>query len=74
MHMLFRYCRRHGYGLVVYTGGSLDASRPPAWGKVLLIRRVLDGDLGGMTTVLIPAAARGNSEPERAVDWVVRVA
>jgi hypothetical protein len=35
-----RYAERHGYDLVVGNGDS--GGRPPAWGKVLVLRRLLD--------------------------------
>lgn len=35
-----RYAARHGYDLVIGGGGS--AGRPPAWGKILLIRKLLE--------------------------------
>jgi hypothetical protein len=36
----YPYAERHGYDLVVGEGDS--RGRPPAWGKVLLLRRLLD--------------------------------
>ena len=38
--VLTQYCRRHGYGLHFETR-VLDESRPPAWSKVLALRKYL---------------------------------
>lgn len=34
------YCKKHGYGLVIETDG-FDRSRPPAWSKILFVKRHL---------------------------------
>ena len=39
---LERYALRHGYDLVVRTGTSGLNGRPPSWGKVALVRGLLD--------------------------------
>ena len=36
-----RYCDKHGYTMIVARQDELDPSRPPAWSKLLVVRRHL---------------------------------
>lgn len=40
--LLERYALRHGYDVVVRVGASPAPDRPPAWGKVVVVRELLE--------------------------------
>jgi len=67
--VLTAYAKRHGYDAVVATA-SIDASRPPAWSKLLLIERYLTENPDCVWLMWIDADAVITNPTQRLEDLV----